>query len=464
MKSRLNPPLTAGSPVDRAYSEIRYAILEGQFPPETHLTETPLAEHLGAGRFHIREALMRLVGEGLVERVRNAGFFVRHCTVEEIEETFEIRSALECLAVRIACRRGFSEFKLAEMEHACDAMESASRKGDWRAADHYDLEFHRLLVGLANSQRVEALVQGAHVQVFSWMSGVSVENHRADTEGVLRTHRRIIQALRTRDAEGAVELVYRHTAPIFSNLLAAAAQEKDRQWMMRHMGSVGEMIPKRRTGASSKRSFTLIELLVVVAIISILAALLMPSLKSARNQAKSIACMNNLKQIGTALVLYMNDNEEYLPPASVYFAPWPEWLRGVATLDWMGYLGKKYPQYGGPLGTRVAYPCSVDCPSTPMPGEPGIDTTYGRSYLFTNPIKYQVLESSALAVPIPSRICFCFDGGFYQSSTFTIPTSYAFPRHSNGINVLFCDWHVAWYSWSFVEGRSVHPNGGDYPF
>ncbi len=64
---------------------------------------------------------------------------------------------------------------------------------------------------------------------------------------------------------------------------------------------------------SSKKAFTLIELLVVIAIIALLLSILMPSLRSARNQAKGVTCRNNLKQIGLALILYTEDNEGKFP-------------------------------------------------------------------------------------------------------------------------------------------------------
>jgi prepilin-type N-terminal cleavage/methylation domain-containing protein/prepilin-type processing-associated H-X9-DG protein len=130
------------------------------------------------------------------------------------------------------------------------------------------------------------------------------------------------------------------------------------------------MLPAKRKDLSMlRKGFTLIELLVVIAIIAILAAILFPVFAQAREQARSTACLSNMKQLGLALKMYAQDYDEEYPmgtyegprnwevnPDVISYAPTNQCLdsyliNGAGPLNWKGYN----PGDGGPPYSGCAY-------------------------------------------------------------------------------------------------------------
>ncbi len=108
--------------------------------------------------------------------------------------------------------------------------------------------------------------------------------------------------------------------------------------------------------------FTLIELLVVIAIIAILAALLLPALKGARESVNISQCLSNQKQIGTALMMYANDFNEHLPPlmnindTSDETRKWHRLVRPYLNCeDTKLYVGKNFLRCAGEKDSSVSY-------------------------------------------------------------------------------------------------------------
>ena len=94
----------------------------------------------------------------------------------------------------------------------------------------------------------------------------------------------------------------------------------------------------------SNKKFTLIELLVVIAIIAILAAILLPALNSARERGRTASCINNLKQMGTGTMMYIDDYD-YMPPGTMWAVGW--------TIKIAPYIGAPAPNVTDSSGNKV---------------------------------------------------------------------------------------------------------------
>lgn len=195
----------------------------------------------------------------------------------------------------------------------------------------------------------------------------------------------------------------------------------------------------------TRDSFTLIELLVVVAIIAILAALLLPALKSARDSAKSAQCMNNLRQIGVAGLMYVDESGGKLP------SRWTQYPTDNPVMQcWSSRL---YPylnlgSYAWVYDSEKIRPV-FRCPSQPRTTNLGgsIDTLYGfNGFLGASWPNEPIAVSS---VGRPAATVLFVDAGrdpadrpYYVPGSPTNQTGY---YHRNRANVFFVDGHAASY-------------------
>lgn len=111
-----------------------------------------------------------------------------------------------------------------------------------------------------------------------------------------------------------------------------------------------------------KKSFTLIELLVVIAIIAILASMLLPALNQAREKAKSIKCVNNLKQMGTGQALYADDYEYFIAPCQPGDASYNQHLWWNKIAPYINKVGVPL-SYDGEKWRKFFYESPFWCPS-----------------------------------------------------------------------------------------------------
>lgn len=190
----------------RTESVLREMILDGRLTPGQRLNEVTLASSLGISRGPLREAIQRLAGEGLITVISHRGAFVRTFERAEVVELYELRSALELHAARLACERA-SEDDLTDLEAMLDETESRMNKASRRAYPP-ELDFHLRLVLLAGNQALMRAAKKTQRQISLARSMSAKRPIRARAAVV--EHAEVVQALRARDSKRATQLMSDH--------------------------------------------------------------------------------------------------------------------------------------------------------------------------------------------------------------------------------------------------------------
>ena len=145
MVASLSPISTPVSREQQAYERIKEAILTFRLKPGQSLVENELAGQLGISKTPVRDALLRLEREGLVNRALYKGASVAELNQRKMEEIFEIRAALEGLAVYLATPLITAE-ETKEAQKLIDAQAAALAAGDVREASRVNRLFHELVI------------------------------------------------------------------------------------------------------------------------------------------------------------------------------------------------------------------------------------------------------------------------------------------------------------------------------
>jgi DNA-binding GntR family transcriptional regulator len=200
--------LDSSSMVDGAYQNMRRRILDNIWAPGYQALEQEIALQLGMSRTPVREALIRLANEGLVEVIPRRGMRVLPVSANDMKEIYEILSALESMAAEMLAARKPTDAELKPLVTATNAMAKALAKDDldaWAAADE---SFHEQLVNLAGNKMLADAVfsywDRAHrARMFSLRL-------RPKPVSSTQEHMALVECLRQGDAAGAAAVNREH--------------------------------------------------------------------------------------------------------------------------------------------------------------------------------------------------------------------------------------------------------------
>lgn len=207
---------------DVVFYTIRDAILEGTLPPGTRLMELQLSGQLGVSRTPVREALKMLRMENLVTLSARRGAVVAPIQASDLKDALEVRTALEELAVRKACRN-MDEETLSMLEKAEMGFEQSLNRQNTKLSAQQDVHFHDIILQTAHNRRLSQQLTQIREEIYRYR----LENLKdeATYRNLVEEHRQIIQAFRDRDEEQASAVMTRHIANQAQSLLAHLDEE-----------------------------------------------------------------------------------------------------------------------------------------------------------------------------------------------------------------------------------------------
>ena len=227
--------ITTGPSIsEQVYLSLRSSLLGGAYPSGARLSEAGLAQHLDVSRAPVREALERLVQEGLVVRRPRRGTFVRRYDRTQVRELMELRRVLETAAARLAVARATDE-ELDALRRLLAAADAAIGRGEGYPPDR---DFHRALTALAKNGEL-LRVAGLVCDQLRLARARSTHRCGRDREA-FDEHAAVLRALTARDAVGVDAALAAHLAAAEAAMLAwldpAATRHED---SMRSTDSAG---------------------------------------------------------------------------------------------------------------------------------------------------------------------------------------------------------------------------------
>ncbi len=186
------------------YEYIRSMIITGKYPPGDKIEKKVIGETLGVSQTPVNEALSRLVGEKYLDQITRRGFFVKAFSTADLREMFEVRAALEGIAVRLCIERANTDVldRIADMFCDFSLPIEETRLHDYLEVDR---AFHNSIIELSGNSMVREMSERFGYLFKSYQPGLI----RGPKE-TLPEHNAIARALRNRAADEAQQLMTQH--------------------------------------------------------------------------------------------------------------------------------------------------------------------------------------------------------------------------------------------------------------
>lgn len=212
---------------DHVTQQLRQAILTGQLKPGQRIVEREIAEAMRTSRGPVRDALKLLENERLVVRYPHKGTFVAWLNLQDAEEIYSLREAIESLAVDYAIKHATAE-QIDELGRLVETMAiQAERDYTQFEATDIDLDFHHTMCRISGHRRLLAAWEALNPQIRMLLLYHRTRLPDDFRERGVEWHHQIVDALRQRNAELAQQLLRKHLAASFQSLAESFPKDTD---------------------------------------------------------------------------------------------------------------------------------------------------------------------------------------------------------------------------------------------
>jgi len=212
-------PVARQSTAELIADQLRSAIMYGTLAPGTQLGESELAARFAVSRGPLREAMQRLVQEGLLRGERHRGLFVIDLSAADVRDIYLARLAIERTACELimAGNRGEAVVRLSE---ALSTLVTASSGGDRNAMSDADQAFHQTLVSCSGNTRLERMAQTLLVE--TRMCLAALQKHYPEPAELVAEHQALVNAISDGDEPLLLRLIESHMLDSIARLVPPA--------------------------------------------------------------------------------------------------------------------------------------------------------------------------------------------------------------------------------------------------
>lgn len=192
----------------KVFVELRKKILSNQIAGGVRLKESEWATKMGVNRIAVREALTRLLGEGLVSPGKKGGYFVMSLTAKNILEIKELREILEIGALKLAIQK-IEEKDIERLEVISEDFTRMVKKGYFDGACEADVRFHETLISLADNKKLIDIYELSNIPLFHQKIG-KTQIQLKDYEETDSEHRKLVESIKSKNLKLAKDTLLKH--------------------------------------------------------------------------------------------------------------------------------------------------------------------------------------------------------------------------------------------------------------